>query len=100
MSDLVDFLRARLDEDEKDASHNAGLHAEWAYESGDGEGYLPTFSGPTADRVLAEVEPKRRIIEWAIEYMEGDYAPWNETCLQLLALPYADHPDYRDEWRV
>ncbi|MEU5023581.1 DUF6221 family protein [Streptomyces milbemycinicus] len=21
------------------------------------------------------------------------------TALRLLALPYADHPDYRDEWR-
>jgi hypothetical protein len=26
---------------------------------------------------------------------------WSYPCdtLKLLALPYADHPDYRDEWR-
>lgn len=102
MSDLVEFLRARLDEDERIAKARAD-GADWM----DFEPcrnthhphaeYLPHFA---PYRMLAEVESKRRIIDWAIEYMEGDYAPWNETCLQLLALPYVDHPDFQESWRV
>jgi len=41
-------------------------------------------------RVLAECDAKRRIVTecgWV-------------TVMQLLALPYADHPDFRDEWAV
>ena len=67
-------------------------------------------------RVLAEVESKRRIIELhALEYRERPERvlgeaddPFCAECsgegfpcetLRLLALPYADHPDYREEWR-
>lgn len=78
-------------------------------------------------RVLAECDAKRRIVEehpksdavertrWAYS-MDADgferyYDPC-ETCgwdrvpeewpcptLRLLAVPYTDHPDYRDEWK-
>ncbi|MGY1439556.1 DUF6221 family protein [Streptomyces reniochalinae] len=71
-------------------------------------------------RVLAEVDAKRRIIElhhvvggWqdedgndhgdgcgecghSEEYSDRD--GWCET-LRLLALPHADHPEYREEWK-
>jgi len=66
-------------------------------------------------RVLAEVDAKRRIID---EYIaadntyqrlaeDDDDSKWDwlsrsqalETVLPLLALPYADHPSYRAEWR-
>lgn len=47
----------------------------------------------------ADVRAKRKLIDKLIEFMEGDYAPWNEMYLQLLALPYADRPGYRDGWR-
>jgi hypothetical protein len=40
-------------------------------------------------RVLAECEARRRIVT---------ECGW-ETVMRHLALPYADHPDYRDEWR-
>ncbi|MGW1121081.1 DUF6221 family protein [Streptomyces tanashiensis] len=66
-------------------------------------------------RVLAEVEAKRRMIELH-GCTEGhecstldragniDHCTWvmeGEACttLRLLALPYADHPDYQDTWR-
>jgi hypothetical protein len=74
------------------------------------------------NRRLAECEAKRRIIElhhaievrdwnpqgycaectdsgW-VEAVDGAY-PVGMPCrtLRLLALPYADHPDYREEWR-
>ena len=63
-------------------------------------------------RVLAECEAKRRIVErhrgfgfdeeWAPEGYCGECeGTLSSPCatLRLLALPYADHPDYREEWR-
>lgn len=65
-------------------------------------------------RVLAEVEAKRRIIEHHmprldLQVFEPQVCPicYYESShdelypcptLRLLALPYADHPDYRQEW--
>ncbi|MFD6275824.1 DUF6221 family protein [Streptomyces sp. NPDC060209] len=64
-------------------------------------------------RVLAEVNAKRRLLDLHApgtqEYVDGDvcmsctltgdgpYYPC--TTLRLLALPYANHPGYRDDWR-
>lgn len=55
-------------------------------------------------RVLAECEAKRRIVEQASEdHAEGGGITSAEIALQhilcALALPYADHPDYREEWK-
>lgn len=50
-------------------------------------------------RVLAEVDAKRRILDWAIVWRDRDCAPWNADCIRLLALPFADRPGYREEWR-
>ncbi len=66
-------------------------------------------------RVLAECDAKRRIVEHLAETAakcppddwpdEGgmELAPLADQSrylLRLLALPYADHPDYQPEWRV
>lgn len=51
-------------------------------------------------RVLAECEAKRQIVERcaAVDFaMPSTHLA--HGVLALLALPYADHPDYRDEWR-
>lgn len=78
--------------------------------------------GPS--RVLAECEAKRRIVEQYAEYLSTVRAyrspRWSdamneqdkqnarqaearhrvaEDMARLLALPYASHPDYRQEWR-
>lgn len=59
-------------------------------------------------RVLAEVEVKRRIVDehGPNEYGLCDVCVLNDDArrapcptLRLLTLPYADHPDYRGEWR-
>ena len=65
-------------------------------------------------RVLAEVEAKRRIVDEPqpsgnYVYRDdgtpacgtcGDYTvEWPCDTLKLLALPYADHPDYDPAWR-
>lgn len=54
--------------------------------------------------VLADVDAKRGILDEAGRYSpeleHGDNGEWAfDIVLRLLALPYSDHPDYREEWR-
>lgn len=46
-------------------------------------------------RVRAECQALRRVVaEWGpFETYDGEHL------LRVLAVPYADHPDFRDEWR-
>ena len=59
-------------------------------------------------RVLREIDTKRRIIDehtlngWVCSTCDdGEVPPQAFPCptLRLLALPYADRPGYREEWR-
>lgn len=109
MTDLTDFLLARIAEDERMAQVSHGV--------GDGDHELrrawPEGLLVGRGRVLAECVTKRRIVElakgsihrladaaaeeWGIPH-EDTYA--DEMLLRFLALPYADHPAYRSEWRT
>lgn len=110
---LTEFLLARIAEDE--AGQQAGIGerygADTLWHEQDCE--LLTYDVGPCDcgvpyRVLADCEAKRRIIE---EHSPVDELPdaWCERCIDrdrwpcptmsALALPYADHTDYRDEWR-
>ncbi|MFB7907659.1 DUF6221 family protein [Kitasatospora sp. NPDC056076] len=65
-------------------------------------------------RALAEVDAKRRILAHYDEARAGVRNPVSQEnydtmrtmrwvvreVLQMLALPYADHPDYRPEWSL
>jgi hypothetical protein len=128
---LVEFLRARLIEDETTALAADGDSIE-AIPLYEGVGYL-TLRGDHADRytgelpatladhvarhdparILSEVRAKRRILAEVVpeidgmedridgEWGAGDPAERESMALlRLLALPYADHPDYRAEWRA
>jgi len=119
---LTEFLTARIDEDEAAAKGvlNAPGYFQpvvWAYFDVDFGGLLESRYNESGlgqpSRVLAECAAKRGAIEaaWAdhcqIEsewgtgkgraQMEaaGDYP----EVVQHLALPYADHPDYQQEWK-
>jgi hypothetical protein len=119
VDDLIAFLRARLDEDEQAARTAAGNRAAWAIDvSPSGSWYVSP--GRDSDdigdvqqqehamhiarwdpaRVLAEVEARRRMVD-ELAALDGD--PVNGLAItrmmHLLALPYAEHPDYRKEWR-
>lgn len=129
MSALVEFLRARLDEDEE-AARNAtegpwfADHPEPKHWGDDPESALIVrgkvlcildnqYGGslcadhivrhdPT--RVLAEVAAKRGVIdlyEIASASPELDRDAWLvlTETLKLLALPSASHPDYDERWR-
>ena len=116
--DLVAFLRARLDEHKQAADDGelAGLdrgwpfsvdaQAEWEYRAA--TAYRERFK-PT--RVLYDIEAKRRIIDAFLRREhDSNGLPTVGTAdsraagllmaIRLLALPYADHPDYRPDWRL
>jgi hypothetical protein len=115
--DLADFLLARIAEDEEAA--RAAIEPDQLHPWGDRtlprrrpedvpdevRGYLggtwgEHFARWDPARVLAECDAKRRIVQWVQRW------PWRaeppssvDGLLPILALPYADHPDYREEWR-
>lgn len=115
--ELTDFINQRLDEDEalaRDVEQRVAS-GRW-YEDAEGSSASAYFDRDysqggytiTAARALAEVEAKRRIVaEWVREeganfgdeFLNG-VCTGLERAVRLLALPYATHPDYREEeWR-
>jgi uncharacterized protein DUF6221 len=120
--EFLRFLKARLDEDDERAQRAAELwnDEDWRPEWEDlpDEVFAHARNHDPA-RVLREVEAKRRIIElhphgyWPRR--KGKPHLYCETCdeedgviggdglfcptLRFLALPYADHPAYRAEWK-
>lgn len=98
MTDLVEFLRARLDEDVEQV-RNWGCDCLV-------EGFTASDHGVSCQvRVLAEVEAKRRILELKppnskfSDYDGGCRSTW-EDVLWELAQPYADHPDFDPAWKL
>ncbi|MFF2453347.1 DUF6221 family protein [Isoptericola sp. NPDC058082] len=109
---LTEFLIARLDEDEARA---AAAELRNRHDPGDAPqtNGLGQVSSPA--RLLAEVESKHLLIRLAYEAtgldMDKDLDRAidarqdsgiefvGERMLRALALPYAEHVDYREEWR-
>ena len=99
---LADFLLARIAEDETVAREAQDQLDDWTARG-------LSVSGGVVDsveahkyrwfptRVLAECEAKRRIVEEREKW--NNVLGLNFAC-RALALPYADHPDYREEWRL
>jgi len=87
---LTDFLLARIAEDEEDLCHCCD----------DGLGTVVGFA-------RADLEAKRRIIldDGLAPFLDaegrrsGQVSKFGHRILTYLALPYADHPDYREAWR-
>lgn len=106
---LTEFLLARIAEDEAVARRAADDH--YGVDGGlrFGEVGYDTLPVLTVDpgRVLAECEARRRIVEevayWVSQKPEDIEVPAlvEVVCRPLahLAAVYADHPDYRGEWR-
>ncbi|MFC8273730.1 DUF6221 family protein [Streptomyces sp. NPDC057271] len=115
MDDLAQFLRARLDEDEQTARRAGDSFRQIGK-----TGVIVSTEGDRAEecatanwagiaehivrhdpaRVLAEVDAKRQLIDWVLRWPMRPHAPSSvDGILERLALPYADHADYRDEWR-
>ncbi|MFE9335259.1 DUF6221 family protein [Streptomyces sp. NPDC007063] len=104
MGDLVAFLRARIDDDETVARKAAD---DWEPDP-DASAWMGTEFDVTPHvlrhdpaRVLAEVEAKRRILRWHLDEECCSVCLDDvEGCplFRALAMPYASHPDYREEW--
>jgi hypothetical protein len=135
---LVQFLRARLDEDERGAhaamwadEESGNWHAydrgprknplgiRWVVIDAASEGVVDVQPQAAEDqgvaqyiarhdpaRVLAEVDAKRAIVDWVEEcraffwQTDSTLTPSAYRVLAPLAAVYADHPDYREEWRL
>ena len=119
---LTDFLLARIAEDEDRAKRAAfGWGATWSVVTDEFEDWSTVHADGKRDmvgcedgdvtehiarhdpsRVLAECEAKRRIIV-GLDYESDEWcfadAPAVAEVLPFLALPYADHPDYQQEWK-
>jgi hypothetical protein len=102
--DVVEFLRARLHEDESMATEarahehlstrDSGALA-WRME--DGLSHMCVTSG----RVLREVEAKRQIVNvssYYLDFGEGEVKVLAQQALESLAAVYEDHADYRVDW--
>lgn len=126
---LAEFLLARIAEDEAAAQRDgADAMVGWRWKNYPERAYneAQALALARSRRVLAECEAKRRITELhAPAYLRKVHAKYGtpvrcEVCedglglepdsidhkplpcptLRLLALPYADHIDYRQEWRL
>ena len=119
MSDLTEFLLARIAEDEAVARawarayNNPGSHPDYHYATmrrhrREWPVLWRSLDAYPPARVLAECEAKRRIVE-EFEQVHADYrlahTPTLEgqrlglvKALTFLALPYVHHPDFREEW--
>ena len=125
MPGIVDFLTARLDEDEQVAQQACdGTNGRWriteqAYDQGrrieaDDPGWFTIYDEGGHDerqaahiarhdpaRVLAEVKAKRRMLELTVEMInDEEFRTAGTTLMCNLAAPYDQHPDYDPVWRV
>ena len=80
---ITAFLLARFNEDEAWQREHAHFHE------------APEYVPPWWKRVDREIEAKRRIVAFA-RHLPSVYA---RSVMEPMAMPYSDHPDYRDEWR-
>lgn len=119
---LTDFLLERIADDEAAAravrplGHNFDMggnrqderftHQRWGNAAEDGYprpviggGEAAHFARWDPARVLAECEAKRKLIDAEPTAFGGAYSINSIRRLQILALPYADHPQFQPEWR-
>lgn len=102
MTDIKEFLTARLTEMRYEAK-------EWRETEGDpGEMDVRWYKVPslTPRFVLADCDAKLRVIkhwpdptgQWTAEQADAARAE-KSYVLKLFALPFADHPEYQEEWK-
>lgn len=123
MNDLIQWFSAQLDEDErilKTAPRGPwSMNDSGSIVDADGGRVITSVGGaldgrisrwpepPVVDHVLAhdparvqhEIDAKRQIVDryaWLHEHGDTGNTAW---VLRLLALPYADRPGYREDWR-
>lgn len=106
MDDLITWLRGVLDDHERERrSELARIHGSHP------DAWLARDGFPRGDFTLTDIDAKRRILDgiasrleyrdetiaWELADAETSYMA--SDTLRLLALPYADRPGYRQEWK-
>lgn len=111
MTNWTDFLLARIAGDEEAAREFAAVLLTRELEPDSGSITFPfeEAGGPgDPSRVLARCKADRRIVElhqgcgYGTGFCDDGGHGWDDggcANLALLALPYADHPDYDETWR-
>jgi hypothetical protein len=115
VEDLVQWLRAQLDEDERTArAADAAKDDNWWWGPDSESAAERHVARHDPARVLREIDAKRQLIELHQERLEQGYG--SDVCaecdfggvsqtyypcatLRLLALPYTDQPGYQEAWR-
>lgn len=112
MVDLVQWLTAQLDEDERilreaNTSPEMVTGIPRSYAAAPVALHIAEFADPA--RVLREIDAKRQLLARYERAMENRRAHPDDLAsagallalhgaVKLLALPYADKPGYREEW--
>lgn len=98
---IVEFLLARIAEDETEARECSDPYAQGNWRTYEND--VGTIA-MTKDRALAECAAKRAIVERNEPYDDIQVRRQTRTLagdtLRDLAAVYADHPDYREEWKL
>ena len=106
--DLTTWLRAQLDEDRSALDYIASVSCHGVESEAEAEYFR------FVDRAPSDIAAKRRILDEVVDeansldsLVDGEFGPRDagtphlgDVLLRLLALPYADRPGYREEWRV
>jgi hypothetical protein len=111
---ITEFLEARFDEEEAVAQEAGVVHPDWGnprralYANSD-----TVHVGVPTERFAADVAARRAIVRRAQQAQERienrnsqppDSAAGHDVAfrevVRMLAQPYADHPDFREEWSL
>lgn len=116
MTDLVEFLRALYDDIEARERKKYGIGIGLANQCPSCGGATSDYRGTTLGTevlFLADLQARREFLDFAVRTRDlAEQQPtegqarelrvkWASylTALKFDALPHADHPDYRQEWR-
>jgi hypothetical protein len=107
VASIVQFLKARIAEDERVHEPGPYSHSSHAYDLvGTFNAQCPDCLGVGGYRMAAEAAAKRAVLTYLIG-LTADQSRDAETCAQFrsvrwvveqIAAIYKDHPDYQQEW--
>jgi hypothetical protein len=99
MNDLIEFIKARLHDDERTAREAGTTGPSGPAMFVIDDDYAHDTVAISADRVLAEVDAKRRVLGEMQSHLADDETDQTaQWFVKIMAVPYAGHPDYRQEW--